>query len=115
MRTVASVHQSLEGRLQRQFNANCLRPARRGQWRPRVDSPKPVIPPSISELISAEYTERLPRIARWEHEDVLDRMQRRLDRMPMAGRIRRQTAKHVFGTLKSWMGATHHVLAYKSG
>jgi len=50
------------------------------------------------------------RIARWEHEDVLDRMQRRLDRMPMAGRIRRQTAEHVFGTLKSWMGATHFLM-----
>jgi len=67
------------------------------------------------------------RIKRWEHEDVLDRMQARLDRMPEAGRVRRQTVEHVFGTLKSWMGATHfltktlpkvrtelslHVLAY---
>jgi hypothetical protein len=33
--------------------------------------------------------------------------QRRLDRMPEAGRLRRQTVEHAFGTLKSWMGATH--------
>jgi hypothetical protein len=67
------------------------------------------------------------RISRWEHEDVLERMQRRLDQMPEAGRLRRQTVEHTFGTLKSWMGATHfltrtlprvrpelslHVLAY---
>jgi hypothetical protein len=27
--------------------------------------------------------------------------------MPQAGRLRRQTVEHTFGTLKSWMGATH--------
>jgi hypothetical protein len=67
------------------------------------------------------------RIARWEHEQVLDAMQRRLDRMPKASRLRRQTVEHPFGTLKAWMGSTHfltktlprvrtemslHVLAY---
>jgi transposase len=67
------------------------------------------------------------RIARWEHESVLDAMQRRLNRTPRASRIRRQTVEHPFGTLKAWMGATHfltktmprvstemslHVLAY---
>jgi hypothetical protein len=67
------------------------------------------------------------RITRWEHEDVLERMQDRLDRTPEASKLRRQTVEHVFGTLKAWMGATHfltktlprvstemslHVLAY---
>ena len=67
------------------------------------------------------------RIARWEHEQVLDDMQHRLDRTPQASRLRRQTVEHPFGTLKAWMGATHfltktlprvrtemslHVLAY---
>lgn len=67
------------------------------------------------------------RIARWEHEDVVERAQQRLDRMPEASRIRRRTVEHVFGTLKAWMGSTHlltktlprvstefslHVLAY---
>jgi transposase len=41
------------------------------------------------------------RITRWEHEAVLEAMQARLERMPEAARIRRQTAEHVFGTLKS--------------
>jgi len=67
------------------------------------------------------------RIARWEHEDVVEAMQRRLDRTPAASRWRRQTVEHPFGTLKAWMGSTHfltktlprvrtemslHVLAY---
>ena len=67
------------------------------------------------------------RITRWEHEDVLERMQARLDRTPEASRLRRSTVEHTFGTLKAWMGATHfltrtlprvrtemslHVLAY---
>jgi len=67
------------------------------------------------------------RIARWEHEEVLERMQQRLDRTPQASKLRRQTVEHTFGTLKAWMGATHfltktlprvstemslHVLAY---
>ena len=67
------------------------------------------------------------RIKRWEHEDVIDAMQRRLDQRPDAMRVRRQTAEHPFGTIKAWMGATHfltrtlkrvgtemslHVLAY---
>lgn len=47
------------------------------------------------------------RIRRWEHEDMLDAMQERLDRMPDAMRLRRQTAEHPFGTIKAWMGATH--------
>jgi len=47
------------------------------------------------------------RIARWEHEPVLEAMQRRLDRQPDAMTLRRRTAEHVFGTLKHWMGTTH--------
>lgn len=47
------------------------------------------------------------RITRWEHEAVIEAMQRRLDREPRAMRIRRQTVEHVFGTIKAWMGATH--------
>jgi transposase len=50
------------------------------------------------------------RIARWEHEAVLEAMQKRLEKMPEAARIRRQTVEHVFGTLKSWMGATHFLM-----
>jgi hypothetical protein len=67
------------------------------------------------------------RIARWEHEHLLEEVERRLDENPDKMRIRRQTAEHPFGTLKSWMGYTHfqmktlknvrtemalHVLAY---
>ncbi|RST46574.1 transposase, partial [Variovorax sp. MHTC-1] len=67
------------------------------------------------------------RIRRWEHEEVLERVQQRLDRKPVAMTLRRCTVEHVFGTLKYWMGSTHfltktlshvstemslHVLAY---
>jgi transposase len=47
------------------------------------------------------------RVKRWEHEGILDAMQKRLDQMPNAMQLRRQTAEHPFGTLKAWMGATH--------
>ncbi|MBA9070487.1 hypothetical protein FHR71_004253 [Methylobacterium sp. RAS18] len=46
-------------------------------------------------------------MTRWEHEAVLEAVQRRLDVDLHAMRTRRQTVEHVFGTLKSWMGATH--------
>lgn len=71
--------------------------------------------------------DKIKRVKRWEHEGVLDKMQARLERMPEAMRIRRQTVEHPFGTIKAWMGSTHfltktlekvktemslHVLAY---
>jgi transposase len=71
--------------------------------------------------------DRFQQIRRWKHDDVLEAMQARLERMPNAMIIRRRTAEHPFGTIKAWMGATHfltrtlakvrtemslHVLAY---
>jgi hypothetical protein len=79
--------------------------------------------PIKSQCTTGDYR----RITRWEHEQVLEVMQRRLERTPEASRLRRQTAEHPFGTLKAWMGSTHfltktlprvrtemslHVLAY---
>jgi transposase len=67
------------------------------------------------------------RVTRWEHQDVLDEMQTRLEQTPDAMRIRRSTVEHPYATIKAWMGATHfltkglervkaemslHVLAY---
>lgn len=48
--------------------------------------------------------DKLKRLKRWDREDVLDRMQARLYRMPDAMRVRRATVEHPFGTLKAWMG-----------
>jgi len=50
------------------------------------------------------------RVRRWEHEAVLDAMQRRLDRKPDAMKVRRRTIEHVFGTLKHWMGSAHFLM-----
>lgn len=47
------------------------------------------------------------RISRWEHEEVLEAVQRRLASAPESMTIRRSTVEHVFGTLKGWMGYTH--------
>ncbi len=80
-------------------------------------------------LIKAQCTtgKERRRIKRWEHEDVLDAMQLRLDQDPEKMQLRRSTVEHPFGTLKQWMGWTHfltktldrvstemslHVLAY---
>ena len=72
-------------------------------------------------------TSKERRIRRWEHEDVLDRVQERLDEDPTQLAVRSMTVEHPYGTIKSWMGATHfkmrtlknvatemalHVLAY---
>ncbi len=50
------------------------------------------------------------RITRWEHEHVLEAVQRRLDENPEAMRQRRETVEHPFGTIKCWMGATHFLM-----
>jgi transposase/macrodomain Ter protein organizer (MatP/YcbG family) len=50
------------------------------------------------------------RITRWEHEHVLEAVQKRLDKNPHAMRQRRETAEHPFGTLKMRMGATHFLM-----
>jgi transposase len=67
------------------------------------------------------------RITRWEHEHVVEAVEQRLDEHPERMRTRRNTVEHPFGTIKSWMGASHfqmrtlkrvstemalHVLAY---
>src|SRR5512134_3260141 len=79
--------------------------------------------PLKSQCTTSSYR----RMTRWEHERILEAMQRRLDRKPEAMTLRRRTIEHVFGTLKHWMGSTHfltrglehvgtemclHVLAY---
>lgn len=47
------------------------------------------------------------RIKRWEKEGVVDAMLQRLEDAPDSMNVRRRTVEHPFGTLKSWMGATH--------
>ena len=47
------------------------------------------------------------RIYRWEHEAVVEEVQKRLDKNPNAMRTRRETVEHPFGTIKMRMGATH--------
>jgi transposase len=50
------------------------------------------------------------RITRWEHEHVLEAVQRRLDAHPEKMRQRRETVEHPFGTIKARMGATHFLM-----
>jgi Transposase DDE domain len=50
------------------------------------------------------------RITRWEHEHVLEAVQRRLDENPKAMRQRRETVEHSFGTIKARMGAVHFLM-----
>ena len=47
------------------------------------------------------------RVRRWEHEAVLEEMQRRMNHAPDMMRVRKRTVEHPFGTLKQWMGSTH--------
>jgi transposase len=50
------------------------------------------------------------RITRWEHEHILEAVQRRLDEHPEKMRQRRETVEHPFGTMKHRMGATHFLM-----
>ena len=50
------------------------------------------------------------RITRWEHEHILETVQRRLDENPQAMRLRRETVEHPFGTIKAQMGSTHFLM-----
>src|ERR1700730_4482856 len=49
-------------------------------------------------------------ISRWEHEHVIEAVQRRLDEYPEKMRQRRETVEHPFGTIKARMGATHFLM-----
>ena len=55
-------------------------------------------------------TGRERRITRWEHEEVVEAVQERLDKNPEAMRTRRETVEHPFGTMKMRMGATHFLM-----
>lgn len=55
------------------------------------------------------------RVKRWEHESVLEDMQRRLNQAPEMMRVRKRTVEHPFGTLKQWMGATHFLTRKLNG
>jgi hypothetical protein len=50
------------------------------------------------------------RITRWEHEHVVEAVQRQLDEHPEKMRQRRETVEHPFGTIKARMGATHFLM-----
>ncbi len=50
------------------------------------------------------------RITRWQHEHILEAVQLRLDEHPEKMRLRRETVKHPFGTIKARMGATHFLM-----
>jgi hypothetical protein len=50
------------------------------------------------------------KIRRWEHQDKMDRMNELMATMPDSMLIRKQTVEHPFGTIKSWMGATHFLM-----
>ena len=49
-------------------------------------------------------------ISRWEHEHIIEAVQRRLDEHPEKMRQRRETVEHPFGTIKARMGATHFLI-----
>ena len=49
------------------------------------------------------------RIARWEHEHLLEAVQQGFNANRQAMRQRRETVEHPFSTMKARMGATHFV------
>ena len=55
-------------------------------------------------------TSKERRITRWQHEHLIEGIQRRLDECPDLMRVRRETVEHPFGTIKARMGATHFLM-----
>ncbi len=91
------------------------------------DNPVRVIDAFVEELDLKAARPRTTVASGWEHEAVLEAMQRQLDRTRDGLKLRRSTVEHPFATIKVWMGATHfltktlpkvrtemslHVLAY---
>jgi hypothetical protein len=64
----------------------------------------------VYPIKQAYTTAKERRITRWEHERVLEAVQRRLDEHPERMRHRRATVEHPFGTIKARMGATHFLM-----
>jgi transposase len=58
-------------------------------------------------------TSKYRRVARWAHEEVVEALDARMQREPDRMRTRRAVVEHPFGTLKSWMGATHFLMKTK--
>ena len=50
------------------------------------------------------------RMRRWVHEEIVEKMQQRLEAAPETTVIRKQTVEHPFGTIKMWMGTTHFLM-----
>ena len=75
---------------------------------PTTAAPHPWTDACQTGPIKAQCTTgRERRITRWEHEEVVEAVQERLDKDPDAMRVRRETVEHPFGTVKMRMGATH--------
>src|SRR5260370_3339869 len=61
-----------------------------------------------SNIAAPPARERL--ISRWEHEHILEAVQRRLDEHPEKMRQRRETVEHPFGTIQAPLGTTHFLM-----
>jgi len=89
----------------------------------------PISIPPVRHMQSNTDTQKggKRRIRRWEHENIFNTVQARLECEPEQLQVRMETSEHPFGTLKSWMGYNHfltrrlphvqtemslHVLAY---
>ncbi|MDB4224055.1 IS1182 family transposase [Granulosicoccus sp.] len=53
------------------------------------------------------------RVSRWEHEEVLERLDQRMEDKPGQMGVRRSTVEHPFGTIKNWMGHSHFQMITK--
>ncbi len=61
----------------------------------------------LAEPDQQSTSDKYRRVARWEHEAVVEVVEARLEKEPDRMRARRETVEHPFGTLKYWMGYTH--------
>jgi hypothetical protein len=58
-------------------------------------------------MMASCTTGKKRRVRRWEHEEILERLQARLQKRPKQMTMRRRTVEHVFGTLRHWVRSSH--------
>jgi Transposase DDE domain len=78
----------------------------------RMDCSTPILDQRLPELRHQKSVHHWQGATdpRWEHEHILEAVQRRLDEHPEKMRQRRETVEHPFGTIKARMGATHFLM-----
>jgi transposase len=66
--------------------------------------------PSCALKAQCTTDPRFHRIKRWEHEEILERIEQRVKANPLILKLRQQLVEHPFGTIKFWNDQRHFLM-----